>query len=80
MVFLDINIAKDSSLLLHAIYKKKSAKQERENEGRKPNKNSSLRRLKFMPGNSTKNFVLEFHLKPSSLIFLFHEKREELCR
>jgi len=84
MIFFDINIAKDSC---HAIYKKigetrklESFHVERENEGRKPNKNSSLRRLKFMPGNSTKNVVQEFHLERSSLIFLFREKREELCR
>ncbi len=53
---------------------------ERKNEGRQPDKNWSLRRLKFMHGNSTKNVVHEFHLKRSSLIFLFREKREELCR
>ncbi len=84
MVFLDIKIAKVSSLLLHAIYKKiretrklESFHVERENKCRKPNKKSSLRRLKFMPGNSTKNVVQEFHLKRSPLIFLFRERREK---
>jgi hypothetical protein len=36
---------------------------ERKNEGRKSDKNSSLRRLEFMPRNSTKNVVEEFHLR-----------------
>jgi hypothetical protein len=33
-----------------------------ENEGRKPDKNSSLRRLEFMLRNLEKNAVQEFHL------------------
>jgi hypothetical protein len=42
---------------------KKIAKQEtQKNEGRKPDKNSSLKRLNFMPGNHGQNVVKEFHL------------------
>ncbi len=36
---------------------------ERKNEGRKPDKDLSLRTLKFMPRNLTKNGVKEFHLR-----------------
>jgi hypothetical protein len=95
MEFLDIELTKDLSLLLHAIhspfyrrilketillsdlknlYKKIRETRkleyiheqhlvERKNAGRKPNKNSSHRRLKFMPRTSTKNAIQEFHLR-----------------
>jgi hypothetical protein len=68
---------KPYSTLVLNIHTKKSTKQkeleslhekhfvERKNEGRKPDKNSSLRRLEFVPRaeTSTKNAVQEFHLR-----------------
>jgi hypothetical protein len=36
---------------------------EQKNEGRKPEKNSSLRRLSLCPETSTKITVSEFHLR-----------------
>ncbi len=75
---MDINLTKNSSLLLHAIHSLSTRKSDstlvlkiltkkicetrklesfrewhlvkRKNEGRKPDKNSSLRRLEFVPG------------------------------
>ncbi len=41
---------------------------ERKNEGRKRDKNSSLRRLEFVPRKANKNAVQEFHLWSSLLI------------
>ncbi len=38
---------------------------ERKNEGRTPDKNSSLKRLQLCPETSTKNVVQEFHLRTS---------------
>jgi hypothetical protein len=40
---------------------------ELKNEGKKPDKISSLRRLKFMPRNLDKNAIQEFHLRCAKL-------------
>jgi hypothetical protein len=44
MEFLDINLTKDWILLFYANKRKR-------NEGRKPDKNSNLRRFEFIPRN-----------------------------